>query len=338
MPAERGAWPQAHQEASYMCLHAQFVACHIPLPCCLMAASSSRQHWTPQLHLSCRGRGRDRTLVHGADDGKEGHVLEPSQPADKRTKMPDVCQDRPASVCVPATLGWRLVLRGGAGDNADIFGDGVDEYAGSEETPFGESGARELQKVSEVGVNIDDDGYDDIDEAAFNKMLHTSWDTAQGDTAQGAVHESRPAHACTTACDAEKGEDRGAGFWEEGEAAWRCSALYCQAEELMRAPHQHDTRTAGEKNTHGRLLWLQMQAAEVIKRVSVPPAKERRQKALLDKLSAAVHDIWGDAAVLTPYGSAAAGYGTVESDVDLQVLESFNIAVRRALRGVSTAL
>ena len=325
-----------------MCLHAQFFACDIPLPRRLMAASSSRQHWTPQLHLSCRGRGRDRTLVHGADDGKEGHVLEPSQPADKRTKMPDVCKDRPVSVCLPATLGWRLVLRGGAGDDADLFGDGFDEYAGSEDTPFGESGAREQQKVSEVGVNIDDyddmdDGYDDMDEAAFNQMLHTSWDTAQGDTAQGAVHESRPAHACTTACDAEKGEDRGAGFWEEGEAAWRCSALYCQAEELMRAPHQHDTRTAGEKNTHGRLLWLQMQAAEVIKRVSVPPAKERRQKALLDKLSAAVHDIWGDAAVLTPYGSAAAGYGTVESDVDLQVLESSHRAVRSALRGALIA-
>jgi len=196
-----------------------------------------------------------------------------------------------------------LALRGG-GSAVDDTGSGMlcsDFLHDNAEIPWGESGTQEEMKADEERRNTED-----MDETADAGELHemlSCWQDALVSTAGGALPPGDG--------DSVSGTGR-VGFWQ-GHGLARCSALYCEAEELLRGPAEE------ARDPCSLLLWLQMQAAEVVKRVSVPAAKTRRQQALLANLSAAVADIWGPAAVLTPYGSAAAGYGTVESDLDLQL-------------------
>ena len=203
-----------------------------------------------------------------------------------------------------------LALRGGgggAGGEPDLLSCSV---LTTDETPWGESGARDaVPPWADCGLedreceNEGDAGCDDRAGASY-------WQRASG---HGAPPVGLPGGVLQVpAVGAPVGR---VSFWQ-GRGLARYSAMYCDAAELMRGPADSNS---SRRDARGLLFWLQMQATEVVKRVSIPPAKERRQQALLANLSAAVADIWGPAAILTPYGSAAAGYGTVESDLDLQL-------------------
>ena len=197
----------------------------------------------------------------------------------------------------------RTTLRGGGGGGG---GAGSEPYLlscsvlATDETPWGESGARDAGPPW-AACGFDDSDRDHERAAGCDDRAGASyWQRASGHGAGGVLQVPAPGRV---------------GFWQ-GRGLARYSAMYCDAAELMRGPTDSNS---SRRDARSLLFWLQMQATEVVKRVSIPPAKERRQQALLANLSAAVADIWGPAAILTPYGSAAAGYGTVESDLDLQL-------------------
>ena len=223
----------------------------------------------------------------------------------------------------------RLSLRGGDDhDDSKAFGSSIgDGLSAQSSTPWGESAVRATQPKT---ADADSCSNDIASENCLADILG-GWRDAD-DRAAGVsgcvVTEYSPDGSSKT------GED--VGFWG-GQGLARCSALYCDVADLIQAPSKGDN----SRDPRNLLFWLQMQASEVVKRVSVPAAKERRQQALLATLATAVHDIWGQAAILTPYGSAAAGYGTVESDLDLQLSlgEEWdrNIASRMARRSRAAA-
>jgi DNA polymerase sigma len=203
-----------------------------------------------------------------------------------------------------------LALRGGGGGGGGGAGGEPDLLSCSvlttDETPWGESGARDgVPPWAACGFEEYEGaaGCDDRTGASY-------WQRASG---HGALPVGLPGGVLQVpAVGAPVGR---VSFWQ-GRGLARYSAMYCDVAELMRGPTDSNS---SRRDARSLLFWLQMQATEVVKRVSIPPAKERRQQALLANLSAAVADIWGPAAILTPYGSAAAGYGTVESDLDLQL-------------------
>jgi hypothetical protein len=256
------------------------------------------------------------SVTRDARSGKRVPEPEPSLSyAGFRLRMDDtrcrVMPERPhyawlGAHCTSAVLRPRNTptpcsLRGGAAD------DGVSFFSDlQDDTPWGESWARqrELQTAGEKDLDdssVNSDDGRESEAGLFKSMLHCWRD--QDPNVSGLGTDAR-------------GEDHPSGSgWLGWSPAHYANPLFCEAAELMRLP-QKETNGSSAQNL---LFWLQMQATEVVKRVSIPEGKERRQQALLDNLTAAVHDIWGHEGVLTPYGSGAAGFGTVESDLDLQL-------------------
>mmetsp|Transcript_45798 Transcript_45798/g.143686 ORF Transcript_45798/g.143686 Transcript_45798/m.143686 type:complete len:510 (-) Transcript_45798:111-1640(-) len=78
-------------------------------------------------------------------------------------------------------------------------------------------------------------------------------------------------------------------------------------------------RLTGQDEASKLLAWIDMQVQEVVRRVAMPPAKARRQQMFVANLTRAVKCILGADAELRAYGSAAAGFGSVDSDLDLQL-------------------
>jgi DNA polymerase sigma len=58
---------------------------------------------------------------------------------------------------------------------------------------------------------------------------------------------------------------------------------------------------------------------EVLRRVAPPTDKIKRELAFVSMLKRLVKELLGSQADISPYGSAAAGFGTIDSDLDLQL-------------------
>jgi hypothetical protein len=63
----------------------------------------------------------------------------------------------------------------------------------------------------------------------------------------------------------------------------------------------------------------QAQMREVLRRVAPPTDKIKRELAFVSMLKRLVKELLGSQAGISPYGSAAAGFGTIDSDLDLQL-------------------